>query len=53
MCGFVALWFLYSAMHFIYLFWAAVTLHINALSIWYNESVHRKEQHTSGINMIP
>ena len=32
-------------------FWAAVTLHIKALSI-YNESVHQKEQCTSGINKI-
>ena len=32
--------------------WAAFTLtvHINAL---YNESVHRQEQHTSGIITIP
>ena len=32
--------------------WPAFTLtvHINAL---YNESVHRKEQRTSGINTIP
>ena len=27
-------------------------VHINALSI-YNEIVDRKQQHTSGINMIP
>ena len=34
------------------LLWSAFTLtdHINAL---YNESVHQKEQHTSGINTIP
>ena len=32
--------------------WPAFTLtvHINAL---YNESLHRQDQHTSGINMIP
>ena len=28
------------------------SVHINALSIYY-ESVHRKEQHASGINTIP
>ena len=35
-------------------FWQLLcTLHINALPIQlYNESVHQKEQHTSGINTI-
>ena len=45
----VALWFLYSAMRFIYLFWADVTLHINALSIM---KVYIKRNNVQQVELI-
>ena len=36
----------------IYLFWGSVTLSTSTHR-HYNESVHRKKQHTRGINTIP
>ena len=31
----------------------AFSIILTTLSLYYNESVHRKEQHASGINTIP
>ena len=33
--------------------WPAFTLTVHKKNALYNESVHRQEQHTSGINTIP